>query len=371
MRVCGCEFERLIAYHKRPSPWPARQQRSCVAANKFARFPRIFPNLRVAARALARQNYLVRMASQDSDISWTMLRRIVHDWLGTSAELEEVKRLEGGCVNTTLLLITKAGDRGVIKVSPHRVNRAYLTEAYQLNVLRTIGVPTPQVYASRLGSLDDPVSYLLMEYMEGVDLAAAKAQASPEEFDRLQMHLADVMLAMHNNTHECYTRLTEGDRTEFTDWPAFYHHVYDAHWHECEKSNALPVKVKKTISRLHERLDRLLQHDDCPRLLHWDVWSTNILCKPDDSGRWWVTAMLDPNCKYAHAEAELAYMDLFKTTTPAFLRAYQQTRKLSPEYHSVRKPIYQLYELINHLNAFGAEYLKPVLAQVEKISAIV
>ena len=28
----------------------------------------------------------------------------------------------------------------------------------------------------------------------------------------------------------------------------------------------------------------------------------------------------------------------------------------------MRKHIYQLYELINHLNAFGSEYLKPLLA---------
>jgi len=101
------------------------------------------------------------------------------------------------------------------------------------------------------------------------------------------------------------------------------------------------------------------------------VWATNILCKPDENGKWWVTAILDPNCKYAHAEAELAYMDLFHTTTPAFTRAYQQTRKLHPEYHRLRKHIYQLYELINHLNAFGNEYAKPLLGAVEKVTPLV
>jgi len=35
------------------------------------------------------------MPLQDSDISWQMLRRIVHDWAGTSAELAEVKYLDG------------------------------------------------------------------------------------------------------------------------------------------------------------------------------------------------------------------------------------------------------------------------------------
>ena len=39
------------------------------------------------------------------------------------------------------------------------------------------------------------------------------------------------------------------------------------------------------------------------------------------------------NCKYAHTEAEIAYMELFHTITPAFLRAYQQGRRLHPDYH--------------------------------------
>jgi fructosamine-3-kinase len=300
-----------------------------------------------------------------------MLRRIVHDWIGTSAELSEVKRLEGGCINTTVGLTCAGGERAVLKISPHRVNRGYLTEAFQLNVLRTIGLPAPQVFDCRVGSLDDPISYLLMEYMEGVNLHEAKVRCSPEDYDHLQSHLADLVLTLHSNTHETYTRLTEGGRIEFRSWAEFYRHVYDSHWHECERSPHLPVKTRKTIARIHERLDRLVAHDDCPRLVHWDIWATNVLARADGQGRWWVSAIVDPNCKYAHAEAEIAYMDLFHTINPAFLRAYQQTRKLHPEYHRVRKHIYQMYELINHLNVFGQEYLKPLLASVERVGALV
>ncbi len=310
------------------------------------------------------------MPLQDSDISWQMLRRIVHDWAGTSAELIEVKYLDGGCINTTVALTTKTGERAVCKISPHRVNRHYLTEAFQLNILRTIGLPAPQVYVSRVGDLDDPISYLLMEFMDGMDLAHARRECSPEEFDHLQMHLAEQVLALHNNTHETYTRLTEGEREEFSSWAQFYRSVYDTHYQACEKNAQIPIKLRKVIGRVHERLEKLLAHDDCPRLVHWDVWSTNILCKPDAHGRWWVSGLVDPNCKYAHAEAEVAYMDLFRTITPAFLRAYQQTRRLDPEYHRVRKHIYQLYELLNHLNAFGPEYLKPLLEMVEKVAAV-
>ena len=41
------------------------------------------------------------------------------------------------------------------------------------------------------------------------------------------------------------------------------------------------------------------------------------------------------------------------------------------EYHSVRKHIYQLYELVNHLQLFGAEYLKPLTACLERVGQFV
>ena len=72
------------------------------------------------------------------------------------------------------------------------------------------------------------------------------------------------------------------------------------------------------------------------------MWNTNVMVKRNASGEWKIAALLDPNCKYAHAEAEIAYMELFHTATPTFLKAYHQRHKLSPEYHRFRKPIYQL-----------------------------
>jgi fructosamine-3-kinase len=238
-------------------------------------------------------------------------------------------------------------------------------------MLRELGVPVPRVYACQIGTLESPVSYLLMEFVEGVPLNQAKKDCTEDEFDHLQMHLAELFLALHGNTHETYTRLTEGDREEFTSWPRFYRSLYETQCAECTSNAQVPVKARRMIGKVHEKLDRLLDHDDCPRLVHGDVWATNVLCKPDEHGKWWVTGLVDPNCKYAHWESELAYMDLFQTSTPAFLRAYQQTRRLSPEYHRLRKHIYQLYELMNHLQGFGNEYLKPLLAMVEKVSSVV
>jgi len=54
-------------------------------------------------------------------------------------------------------------------------------------------------------------------------------------------------------------------------------------------------------------------------------------------------------------------MELFRTITPRVsLRTYQSRAIASPpNITRWRKHVYQMYELINHLQLFGTEYLKP------------
>jgi fructosamine-3-kinase len=311
------------------------------------------------------------MSFHDSDISWQTLRRILREWAGESAELAEVKPLEGGAINTTLALTCADGQRCVIKISPHRVNRDYQREAYQLDLLRQVGLPTPKVYDAHIGSLEDPNSYLLMEYMEGIDLAEAKRACDAEQFDRLQSQLAEMVLTMHAQTSDAYCRCSGPEPKTFASWPAFYREVYDPIWHDVEKDAHLPKPTRKLVAKVHENLERLIQHNDRPRLVHWDIWNTNILAAPDASGSWRITTLLDPNCKYAHAEAELAYIDLFHTCTAAFMKTYQQTRKLDDGYHRVRKAVYQLYPMVNHFHLFGHQYLAPLTQASERCAALV
>lgn len=304
------------------------------------------------------------------EVSWQVLRQIVRDWAGTEAELAEVKALHGGFVNTTIALTLKDGGRAVLKITPHRVDRAHADEKMQLELLRGLGVPCPTVFDCRIGTLDNPNSYLLMEFIDGVELGSAKSRCDGPSFAALQSELAQAVLRLHGQTADQYGKVSAQLPGTFDNWPACFHSLYDPIWKEVEKSSQLPVKCRKHITRIHHRLDRLLAHPDQPRLVHGDLWSTNILVRTNPSGGCSLGALLDPNCRYAHAELELAYLELFHTVTPAFLKEYQHAHKLPPEYHQVRKPIYQLYCLINHFKQFGQEYLKPLLTAVERAEGL-
>jgi fructosamine-3-kinase len=311
------------------------------------------------------------MALQDTDISWHVLRRIVHEWAGSAAELAEVMPLAGGSINTTLALKIGDGSRAVLKIAQHRVIPDYAREAHQLRVLRGMGLPAPEVYDVHIASLERPDSFLLMEFVEGMCLNEAKASAPADEYDRIQRQLADIVRALHARTNGVYQRVTQDDGARFDDWPKFYRHVYDGIWHDVEKSNCLHVKQRRTMGKIHERLERLIAHEDCPRLVHWDIWNGNVLAAPGADGQWRISALLDPNCKYAHAEAEIAYLELFHTVTPTFMKEYQKDHRLSDGYHRVRKWVYQLYPLLNDVHLFGHDYVRPLETAIEKVSALV
>ena len=311
------------------------------------------------------------MTPHEVDVSWQALRQIVREWAGTAAELDEVTPLVGGAINTTLCLHTSNQRRAVLKITQHRVDKSYADERHQLQLLREIGLPVPQVYLCRIGDLENPFSYLLMEFIEGVDLAAARSACSADEFDELQSHLAELVLRMHEHRSTHYMRVTATEPKRYENWHECYRDIFEPIRREVEESGALPVKVGRQMGKIHDRLDRLLGNSDCPRLVHWDLWANNVLTSRDARGRWRVAALLDPNCKYAHAEAEIAYLELFHTITSTFLRVYQQAHKLPPEYHRIHKPVYQLYSLLNHLRLFGQEYLKPLQGMIERVAAMI
>jgi len=91
-------------------------------------------------------------------------------------------------------------------------------------------------------------------------------------------------------------------------------------------------------------------------LLHGDLWSGNVLS--DSDGR---PALIDPAAYYGWAEAELGMTMLFGGFPQAFYHAYQEARHVQSGWRN-RIEIYNLYQLLNHLNLFGRAYYNRVLS---------
>jgi len=75
--------------------------------------------------------------------------------------------------------------------------------------------------------------------------------------------------------------------------------------------------------------------------------------------------VFDPAVYYGDREADLAMTELFGGFPREFYEAYDEAWPLDEGYEQ-RKPMYNLYHLLNHLNLFGAGYLAQVEATLQR-----
>jgi len=108
---------------------------------------------------------------------------------------------------------------------------------------------------------------------------------------------------------------------------------------------------------------RLLEgHEPAPSLLHGDLWSGNAGFLPDGA-----PVLFDPAVYYGDREADLAMTELFGGFPGEFYCAYNAAWPLASGYQQ-RKPLYNLYHLLNHLNLFGGGYLTQVRAALRLLA---
>jgi len=116
--------------------------------------------------------------------------------------------------------------------------------------------------------------------------------------------------------------------------------------------------------RLLSRIPALLAgHSPPPSLLHGDLWSGNAARLA--SGE---PVIFDPATYYGDRETDVAMTELFGGFPPSFHAAYREAWPLPPGY-DVRRTLYNLYHVLNHLNLFGGGYRAQALQMIARLTA--
>ena len=118
-------------------------------------------------------------------------------------------------------------------------------------------------------------------------------------------------------------------------------------------------RLQQRGARLLELFPALIDHDPEPSLIHGDLWGGNL--SYDRQGQ---PVIYDPATYYGDREAELAMTELFGGFHADFYAAYRASWPLDSGYR-VRKTLYNLYHILNHLNLFGSGYLGRSLALID------
>ena len=117
------------------------------------------------------------------------------------------------------------------------------------------------------------------------------------------------------------------------------------------RKNGLKASLLRKGERLVEAVPRLLSgHAPPATLLHGDLWGGNASFLAGGA-----PVLFDPAVYWGDRETDLAMTELFGGFPSAFYSAYAESAPLDAGY-AARKPLYNLYHVLNHANLFGGGY---------------
>ncbi len=275
---------------------------------------------------------------------------------GSDKRIVQRERITGGDINLAYLLTLSNGTHIFMKMNEKQNECFFTAEAIGLAAIAQSGaIGTPHAICSGIEEGNGGFSFLLMEYIQGAGRnrdywatfaheLAALHQAPTAEF---------TPGGKYGFIQDNYIGRREQRNTVHDSWVSFFR--------DCrlepqfrQALHYFSTSDMKKVDRLLSHLDEWLLEPEYPSLLHGDLWSGNVIMGHD--GKAW---MIDPAVYVGHAEADLAMTELFGGFPREFYDAYREAGELQPGYES-RRDLYNLYQLLNHLNMFGGSYLSSV-----------
>ncbi len=275
--------------------------------------------------------------------------------IGSPFTVTAQRRLSGGCINSAMLLEGN-GRRYFVKLNDAEAQQMFAAEAEGLRELaraRAIRVPAPLCHGAT-----PEAAYLVLEYIE-------PGRASAQSAVLLGRQLA----ALHRCTNERFgwhrdntIGSTPQENNPSASWLEFWRTQRLGFQLELAARRGYRGALERKGEELLARLDRLLGgHAPTPSLLHGDLWSGNTMV--DRDGR---PVLIDPAVYYGDREADLAMTELFGGFPDTFYAAYREAYPLEAGYR-LRKTLYNLYQVLNHLNLFGGGYGAQAEAMIDTL----
>jgi len=220
-------------------------------------------------------------------------------------------------------------------------------EAEGLAALRRAGAPVPRVYFA-----GERAGEAVIE-MERLDLGA------PPDWPAL----GHIVAALHRNTaprygwgNDNWIGLAPQENGWYEDWATFWFEKRLAP--QAQRARAAGLRFDPGVLR-----PLLEGHRPPACLLHGDLWHGNVGFTPGGP------VLYDPAVYYGDRETDLAMTELFGGFPPAFYAAYDAAWARDSG-HAQRSDLYKLYHVLNHLNLFGAGYLRQAQTLVARLTAL-
>jgi len=267
--------------------------------------------------------------------------------------------VSGGSIANACRLETEGGSY-FLKWGDAEVARTFPGERDGLQALNAAESPlhVPTVLATAPPT-DDRPGFLVMEWIN----AGHKARRFWED-------VGDGLAALHRHTGDEFGFASDNfigrlpqSNTWMGNWVTFFREERLAPQVDMARDRGRwRTRWDRPLDRLYQRLGDLLPPDPPASIVHGDLWNGNLMVTALGT-----PSLIDPAAYYGHREVDLAMTELFGGFEAPMYDAYRAAWPLEPGYDA-RRPIYNLYHRINHLNHFGAGYANGVQSTLQSFA---
>jgi protein-ribulosamine 3-kinase len=286
---------------------------------------------------------------------WSELAGRIATLTGGRAPNAVPQPLGGGCINSAHRL----GD-WFVKLNRAERSSMFEAEALALTELAATGkvrVPQPLGHG-----ISDGQAWLVLEYLPLAPLSERAAETLGRQLAELHRQPRDHFGWSRDNT----IGSTSQPNTPDSDWCRFWRERRLGHQLQLAATNGHGGSLQRRGTQLLDRLDRLLAgHHPRPALLHGDLWGGNAAMTAAGE-----PVIFDPASYYGDPDADLAMTELFGGFDRRFQIAYREVRPLDDGY-PLRRELYNLYHVLNHLNLFGGGYRTQAERMIDRLLAAV
>ncbi|EIJ71506.1 fructosamine kinase family protein [Pasteurella bettyae] len=274
---------------------------------------------------------------------WKSISQTLAEQFGAYYNIKDKEKIHTGEVHEAWL-ISDGVQPVFVKMDEKSYRSMFRSEADQLQLLaRTKTVSVPQVYG--IGCSQNH-SFILLEALPlapitdtgmsefGVKLAKLHAQHTSESFG-LDFDTWLGPLYQPNDWK--------------TNWATFFSDQRIGWQLQICKEKGIEFGDIPSIVKM--AVNRLAKHKPQPSLLHGNLWIENC---GEVNGEIYI---YDPACYWGDRECDLAFTEIFEPFPQSFYDKYNETYPLDMEGYRERKPLYQLYYLINFSHRFKGHYI--------------
>lgn len=297
-------------------------------------------------------------------MDWQSFSQHLNGQLNQSIHIETAHVVSGGDIHQAYQLHTSTGNL-FLKLNHATSLPLFESEAHALNAINTSHtIRCPKVYGY---GIFEQYAWLLMEHLQ--------LSNHGDDFQRGR----DLAMMHHQINHE-------GQPFGWFEDNYIGHTIQKNQWHfewvDFYAQQRLLPQLELAIlngasNQLYERGKELIEklpfwfesyHPEAS-LLHGDLWGGNSgFVKSTKHSTDTEAVIFDPASYYGDRETDIAMTELFGGYGTAFYDGYNDVYPLDKGYQS-RKPLYNLYHILNHFNLFGGHYQSQALQVIDSLLA--